>query len=85
MVNADPAQTLEREAPTPLLEWRRCRALSQAQVAELVGVSEHRWSEIEGRGPRSRPSLATALRISTVTGIDARALWPDLAFVGTFE
>lgn len=55
----------------PIAEYRRARGLTQAELAQLVGVTTHavqQW-EAAGRLPRARvlPKLAEALGLEPLT------------------
>lgn len=61
----------------PLAQARMRKGLSQAQVAQLAGVSQAYVSHIE-LGRRT-PRLPLALRLAAALGQTVESLWPDLA------
>lgn len=57
-------------------EWRESRALTQAQVADLLGVRQSRVSEWESG--RTQPRVRMAVAIARVTGGEVPVeLWAD--------
>lgn len=57
---------------TWLRQWREREGLTQEAMADRVGVSRSRWSEIERGDERAQPLLEVALRIEALTGIPPR-------------
>jgi DNA-binding XRE family transcriptional regulator len=56
------------EAPTPLHFWRRKRDMTQAQLANIVGISQNYVASLEAGDRKGDPALfkklAAALRVS---------------------
>jgi len=68
-----------RDHPPPVLKglraWRRVRDLTQAQVAQQLGMSVPRYSELEqGKSP---PKLHIAVQLSGILEASLDDLFPD--------
>ena len=58
-----------------LLEARRAKNLTQAQLAELVGMNQAEISRIEG--PNSNPRLSTLLKVTYALGLEFEVNFAD--------
>lgn len=59
---------------TPLANLRRARALSQQDLARIVGISQQSLSKVE-RG-LLHPSPDVRALLATILGVGERDLWP---------
>lgn len=62
-----------------LLEARRAKNLTQAQLAELVGMNQAEISRLEG--PNSNPRLSTLLKVTYALGLEFKVVFPDNTYV----
>jgi DNA-binding phage protein len=58
-----------------LLEARRAKNLTQAQLAELVGMNQAEISKLER--PNSNPRLSTLLKVTYALGLEFKVVLPD--------
>ena len=58
-----------------LLEARRAKNLTQAQLAELVGMNQAEISRLEG--PNSNPRLSTLLKVTYALGLEFKVNFAD--------
>lgn len=58
-----------------LLEARRAKNLTQAQLAELVGMNQAEISRLEG--PNSNPRLSTLLKVTYALGLEFEVNFAD--------
>ena len=64
-----------------LLEARRAKNLTQAQLAELVGMNQAEISKLER--PNSNPRLSTLLKVTYALGLEFKVVFPDNTYVQT--
>lgn len=56
----------------PLVAFREANKLSQAQAAEMVGITQAQWSRLETGVGHARPRIAK--RIADLTGVSLESL-----------
>jgi DNA-binding phage protein len=62
-----------------LLEARRAKNLTQAQLAELVGMNQAEISRLEG--PNANPRLSTLLKVTQALGLEFKVVFSDNTYV----
>jgi len=67
--------TTEKTWGRRLAAARKAAKLTQAGAAELLGVSQPRWAELEGE--RFDPRLSTLKAAAAIVGVDVVALLAD--------
>lgn len=62
-----------------LFEARRAKNLTQAELAQLVGMNQAEISRLER--PNANPRLSTLLKVTQALGLEFKVVFPDNTYV----